>query len=170
MIEYEELGISDIKPYEHNARKHSSSQIEMICESLKEFGFVNPVIVDENNNILAGHGRYEAAKKLGLDRIPVRRVSGLSEEKKKAYLLVDNKLYDEGSWNYDLLHTEAESIELDMTRFGYDSLFNDDEEKDDSGGNPISNGGELSLGDFQDERFEYVCPECGFAFNKGGKH
>lgn len=116
------IKISELKPYENNARTHSNDQIEAICNSIKEFGFINPVIIDENNMILVGHGRIEAAKVLGLDEAPYRRVTNLTEDQKRAYILADNKLSDLGGWDEDLLAQELGEIELDMSLFGFDNV------------------------------------------------
>ena len=116
------IKISELTPYENNARTHSNEQIEAICNSIKEFGFINPVIIDENNMILVGHGRIEAAKVLGLDEAPYRRVTNLTEDQKRAYILADNKLSDLGGWDEDLLAQELGEIELDMSLFGFDNI------------------------------------------------
>jgi DNA modification methylase len=116
------IKISELKPYENNARTHSNEQIEAICNSIKEFGFINPVIIDENNMILVGHGRIEAAKVLGIDEAPYRRVTNLTEDQKRAYILADNKLSDLGGWDEDLLAQELGEIELDMSLFGFDNI------------------------------------------------
>lgn len=84
--------IKDLKPYKNNAKKHNKQQIEQIAESIKEFGFTQPVIVDKNNCVVAGHGRILGAKKVGLKTVPTVMLDNLSEEQIKAYRLVDNKL------------------------------------------------------------------------------
>jgi ParB-like chromosome segregation protein Spo0J len=133
---YQFIKISELSPYENNARTHSNEQIEAICNSIKEFGFINPVIIDENNMILVGHGRIEAAKVLGIDEAPFRRIENLTEDQKRAYILADNKLSDLGGWNEDLLAQELGEIELDMSLFGFDNIdigdldINEDIEED----------------------------------------
>lgn len=119
---YEMIDISELHPYENNARTHSESQLEAICNSIKEFGFINPVIIDENNMILVGHGRIEASKRLGIKQAPFRRVTNLTEDQKKAYILADNRLSDLGGWDEELLAQELESINLDMSAFGFDDF------------------------------------------------
>ena len=119
---YPFIKISELTPYENNARTHSNEQIEAICNSIREFGFINPVIIDENNMILVGHGRIEAAKVLGLDEAPYRRVENLTEDQKRAYILADNKLSDLGGWDEELLSQELGEIELDMSLFGFDNI------------------------------------------------
>lgn len=122
MKEYEEIAINELKPYENNARLHSEDQIEKIINSLNEFGFVAPVIIDENNMILCGHGRIEAAKRAGFEKVPFRRITHLTDEQKRAYILADNKLSDMGDWDMDMLNIELEKISLDMEQFGFDSI------------------------------------------------
>lgn len=119
---YEMIDISELHPYENNARTHSESQLEAICNSIKEFGFINPVIIDENNMILVGHGRIEASKRLGMTQAPFRRVTNLTDDQKKAYILADNKLSDLGGWDEEMLAQELESISLDMSAFGFDDF------------------------------------------------
>ena len=119
---YEMIDISELHPYENNARTHSNEQLEAICNSIKEFGFINPVIIDENNMILVGHGRIEASKILGLTKAPFRRVTNLTDDQKRAYILADNRLSDLGGWDEELLAQELESISLDMTAFGFDDF------------------------------------------------
>lgn len=127
--EYPFINISELKPYENNARLHPQDQIDKIANSIREFGFITPVIIDENNMILVGHGRIEGAKKAGLEKVPYRRITNLTDEQKKAYILADNKLSDIAEWDEELLQMELESISLDMSDFGFDD-FNIDIDED----------------------------------------
>ena len=120
--EYPVIKISELKPYENNARLHSQDQIDKIANSIREFGFITPVIIDENNMILVGHGRTEGAKQVGLEKVPYRRITNLTDEQKKAYILADNKLSDIAEWDEELLKIELESISLDMSAFGFDEF------------------------------------------------
>lgn len=120
--EIEHLLIDDLIPYEKNARTHDKNQIEKLKNSLKEFGFINPVIIDENNMILVGHGRIMGAKELEIETVPCIRIKYLTEDQKKAYILADNKLSDMAGWDLDLLNEELESIELNMSLFGFDDI------------------------------------------------
>ena len=120
------LAISDLKPYENNARTHDENQIEKLANSIKEFGFINPVIIDENNMILVGHGRIEGAKLVGIDKVPCIRVTDLTQDQKKAYILADNKLSDLSGWDIDKLNIELENIKLDMAQFGFEDITKDD--------------------------------------------
>lgn len=130
MQQHEMIDINALTPYENNARTHSPDQLEMIGNSIKEFGFINPVIIDENNMILVGHGRVMAADQIGIKQVPFRRVTNLTEDQKKAYIIADNKLSDLGGWDDELLLAELESIELDMSQFGFDIEIDDIEDPD----------------------------------------
>lgn len=101
--------------------------MEQIANSIKEFGFTQPVLIDENNNVIAGHGRILGAKKAGLKNVPTVCLNDLSEEQIKAYRLVDNKL-NESDWNFKLLDEELENIfDIDMSLFGFDVDMTDEE-------------------------------------------
>ena len=113
--------IKELKPYKKNAKKHSKEQVEQIANSIKEFGFTQPVIIDKNNCVVAGHGRILGAKKAGLKQVPTVCLEDLTEEQIKAYRLVDNKL-NESEWDYSLLDEELENLteDIDMDLFGFD--------------------------------------------------
>jgi len=102
--------ISEITPYVNNSRTHSQDQINQIAKSINEFGFLSPIVIDDDGTIIAGHGRYEAAKKINLEVVPCVVASGLTESQKKAYVIADNKIQENSGWNEDLLRIEIESI------------------------------------------------------------
>ena len=112
--------IKELKPYKKNAKKHDKKQVEQIANSIKEFGFTQPVIIDANNEVVAGHGRILGAKKAGLKEVPTVCLEELTEEQIKAYRLVDNKL-NESEWDYSLLDEELELLteDIDMNLFGF---------------------------------------------------
>lgn len=117
-IEYKQ--IKELRPYKKNAKKHDKTQVEQIANSIKEFGFTQPVIVDENNVVVAGHGRILGAKKAGLKEVPTVCLDDLTEEQIKAYRLVDNKL-NESEWDAVLLSEELKELEeVNMDLFGFD--------------------------------------------------
>ena len=120
--------IKELKPYKKNAKKHDKTQVEQIANSIKEFGFTQPVIIDKNNCVVAGHGRILGAKKAGLTQVPTVMLESLTEEQIKAYRLVDNKL-NESEWEYDLLDEELENLteDIDMGLFGFDMNMTDDD-------------------------------------------
>jgi hypothetical protein len=120
--------IKELKPYKKNAKKHPKEQVERIANSIKEFGFTQPVIVDKNNCVVAGHGRILGAKKAGLKQVPTVMLEELTEEQIKAYRLVDNKL-NESDWDFSLLDEELGilSDDIDMELFGFDTDMSDEE-------------------------------------------
>jgi hypothetical protein len=118
------LSPSVLQRYPRNPRVHSKKQIGQIAASIRRFGFTNPVLIDDANMILAGHGRLEAARQLGLQSVPCLRLSTLSPAEKRAYILADNKLAQNASWNDELLAgeleyllTQCEELEIDLTGF-----------------------------------------------------
>lgn len=104
------VSIEQIIPYEKNAKKHPKKQIQQVANSIKEFGFNQPIVVDKNNVVIVGHGRLEAAKLLGLKEVPVLQVD-LSEEQAKAYRLADNKL-NESEWDMNLVIEELKELNI----------------------------------------------------------
>lgn len=122
--------IKELKPYKKNAKKHNKEQVEQIANSIKEFGFTQPVIIDKHNCVVAGHGRILGAKKAGLKQVPTVCLEELTEEQIKAYRLVDNKL-NESEWDYILLDEELGilSEDIDMELFGFDTDMSDEELK-----------------------------------------
>jgi ParB-like chromosome segregation protein Spo0J len=112
-IEY--LTVAQLSPYPRNSRTHSKKQIRQIAESIRQFGFTNPLLIDSHNVILAGHGRLAAAKTLGLEQIPCVRLEGMSAEQKRAYVLADNKLALNAGWDDELLALELQGLmEIDL--------------------------------------------------------
>jgi ParB-like chromosome segregation protein Spo0J len=104
----ENLPIDQLRPWPRNARTHSRKQIKQIAESIRHFGFTNPVLIDGENSILAGHGRVEAARQLGMTSVPCLRVDHLSPAEKRAYVLADNKLALNAGWDEELLALELQ--------------------------------------------------------------
>lgn len=105
-----ERSVASLKPYARNARTHSKKQIKQIAGSIERFGFTNPVLVSDDGEIIAGHGRVEAAKLLGIERVPTLALSHLSEVERRAYVLADNKLALNAGWDRDLLAIELEAL------------------------------------------------------------
>lgn len=108
----EMLSIRGLAPWKWNARTHSKKQVRQIAESIKEFGFTNPVLIDRENQILAGHGRVEAAKLLGMDMVPCVRLENMTEAQKRAYVLADNKLALNAGWDMEILAEELKELSL----------------------------------------------------------
>jgi len=116
----------DLKPYPRNARTHSKKQIRQIADSIKTFGWTNPVLIDAEGGIIAGHGRVEAAKLLGLDRVPTLLINHLSEVQKRAYVLADNKLAENAGWDPEILALELQAlcdleIDFDLEVTGFET-------------------------------------------------
>ena len=121
--------MSDLIPYINNARIHDEQQINQVAASIKEFGFTNPVLIDTQNGIIAGHGRVLAARKLNIEQIPCIVLKDLSEAQKKAYIIADNKLALNADWDEELLKNELERLteldfDLDLLGFDQDELDN----------------------------------------------
>ena len=117
------VDINKLIPYVNNARTHSPEQITKLRSSLREFGFINPVLIDRKYNVLAGHGRIAAAKEEGITEVPCVFVEHLSEAQKKAYILADNRMAMDAGWDTDLLLVEMESLKdmgFDIGMTGFD--------------------------------------------------
>jgi ParB-like chromosome segregation protein Spo0J len=122
-IEIELASTQDLVPYARNARTHSDTQISQIAASIKEFGWTNPILIDGENGVIAGHGRLLAAQKLGLAEVPVIQLNGLTETKKRAYILADNKIAINSGWDTEMLGLELKELgsEIDLTLAGFSS-------------------------------------------------
>jgi DNA modification methylase len=137
------LPIRDLRPNPNNARTHSRQQIEQIARSIDQFGFTNPVLIDGSNQILAGHGRVEAAKLLGVERVPTLRIEYLTDAEKRAYVIADNKLAEKAGWSDEILKIELQELinldfEVELTGFSpgeidalLDTQHSDGEDADD---------------------------------------
>lgn len=115
--------VSDLKPYERNAKNHPDDQIEHIANSIREFGFRQPIVIDKNNVVVIGHGRLLAAKKLGYDEVPCTMADDLTDQQIKALRLADNKTNESG-WDFTQLEAELSELELDfdMSDFGFEGI------------------------------------------------
>ena len=105
-MKVEQVSIEKLIPYVNNARTHSDDQVTQIASSIREFGFNNPILVDEQYGIIAGHGRLMAGKKLGLETVPCIMLKGLTESQRKAYIIADNKIALNSGWDEELLKIE----------------------------------------------------------------
>ncbi len=124
-MKIETLKIDSVSPYPHNPRDHSFDQIKKIALSIQNFGFSQPIVIDDTNTILVGHGRYKAAQLLELKTIPCVIIHGLTDSQKKAYRILDNKIQNESNWNLTHLETELESLKdsgFDFDVFGLNEL------------------------------------------------
>ena len=148
------VSVKDLIPYERNTKKHDKTQINNVAESIKQYGFVQPIVIDKNNVVVIGHCRLLAAKQLKMKEVPCVCVEDLTEEQVEALRIVDNKS-NESEWDFDILLDEL--AELDLSEFDFDFCLDEDAE------------GETESIDLDEdpteERVEtYCCPKCGFEF------
>ncbi len=155
--------LADLTPYEGNAKKHDSTQIANVAESIRHFGFVQPIVIDRNGVIVIGHCRALAAEKLGMKEVPCVCVDDLTPEQVNALRIVDNKS-NESPWDFDILPDEL--AEIDFSGFDFDFGFDDEEEIVTSEPKEATGAVEYGTEDFLDEEFECECPRCGFRFNR----
>ena len=167
--------VSDLIPYVNNARTHNEENIIKLASSIKEFGFMAPIIISEDGGVIAGHGRLMAAKKLGIEKVPCVVESHLSEMQRKGYILADNRLALDSGWDDDLLKLEMQTLNdngFDMKLTGFDEdeinrllvvVSSDDESLSEK--TIENNSSEIDADDFSDEKFKHTCPKCGFKFN-----
>lgn len=156
--------INQLKPFTRNARTHTKHQIRQIAESIRVFGFTNPVLIDSTNRVMAGHGRIEAAKLLGMNQVPTICIENLTEEEIRAYVLADNKLAENAGWDKSILAIELQHLltldcaDFDVTITGFeiaeidlileDATGETDEEEfleSDFNGPPVTEPGDLWL-------------------------
>lgn len=150
-LEIKYVNIDDIKPYENNPRFNDNA-VEYVKNSIKEFGFKVPMILDKDNKIVTGHTRYKASLELGLKEIPVIYADDLTEEQIKAFRLADNKVSEVAEWDWELLDEELEDIDIDMTEFNFTNYDDIDLEK----------FFEKTNNDKQEEKKKTItCPKCG---------
>lgn len=126
------IPVDDLIPYAKNSRTHSPEQVAQIAASIKEWGFTNPILVDNSNGVIAGHGRLLAAQKLGMAEVPCIVIDGITDTQKRAYVIADNKIAENSGWNFDLLFKELTALqELDfdvsLTAFNMSDFKVDDE-------------------------------------------
>lgn len=159
----EKWDIEKLSPYSRNARTHSEAQIEQICSSIKEWGWTIPVLIDPEGQIIAGHGRIEAARKMGMTEVPVMVADGWTEVQKQKYVLADNKIALNAGWDQGLLRAEIEDLkavtDLELTGF---STF---ELSDILGLNPPEQKSTTKEVDSDSFEMDHKCPKCGFEFD-----
>lgn len=162
-MDVKDVRISEIKMYSRNAKKHDEKQIAAIAKSIEQFGFRQPIVLDKNNEIVIGHGRFQAAKSIGLETVPCEYADDLSDAEIKALRLADNKL-NESPWDFQLVDDELAVLQqdLNMADFGFDLEFDLDAE---TPAKITNTSKEISEDDFDDEQFQCECPRCGFKFN-----
>ena len=153
-MKIEELSLSEITPYEKNPRRNDNA-VEYVAESIRQFGFKVPLVIDENGVIVTGHTRYKAAQQLGLKTVPCIRATDLTPEQIKAFRLADNKVAEFASWDFELLQEELSGLEeigVDLGSLGFDKPVDADkffEEMD------------VSSSVDDKEKKTIKCPHCG---------
>lgn len=160
-MKLETFAIDKIIPYPNNPR-HNENAVDAVAESIRKCTYIQPIIVDENNVVLAGHTRLKALKKLGYEQVPVLVYEGLTEEQKKKFRYLDNKTGEAAEWDIELLMDEL--ADLDLGDLDFFNMENEEFEVpiyDDEATGAI----EYEAEGFEDEQFKYECPECGFHFN-----
>lgn len=145
--------IETVIPYENNPRLNDNA-VDYVANSIREFGFKNPIIVDKHNVIIAGHTRLKASQKLGLKEVPIIRATELTDEQVKAFRLADNKTAELASWDYPVLDEEIGTLDLDMSLFGFNS----------NGTIEGSDARESNDIDLEQKGQTIKCPCCGFEF------
>ena len=175
--EYQSIRVDDLVPYPENPRVHSEKQVWEIVNIIKQVGYITDIVVDEGDMILSGHGRALAAQKMGLEIVPCKRIIGLSSAEKRAYVVADNKIALNSTWDEELLKVNVEEIlrseEIDIGSFGFSI---DDIKAMDIDVSPYFEGSEeepkpereyanreIDTEDFQ--KFENKCPKCDFEWN-----
>ena len=157
--------LADIVPYANNTKKHDETQIKNVAESIKKYGWVQPIVIDNDGTIVIGHCRALAAERLGMEEVPCVVVSDLTEDEINALRIVDNKT-NESPWDFDLLSAELPEIDLSDFEFDFDFGIEDEEETITSEPKEATGAVEYGTEDFSDEKFECECPRCGFKFNR----
>ena len=155
--------VEDLKPYGKNARTHSEQQIGQIAESIREFGFTNPVLIDSNNGLIAGHARLEAAKRLEMKEVPCIVLAGLTEAQRRAYLIADNQIALNSGWDERLLAMEFADLKdagFNLDLLGFDAMELAD----------ITQGRAIDQPEYDESVASDVkmvtCPQCGHSFPK----
>ena len=160
----------ELIPYARNSRTHDAKQVSQIASSIKEFGFNNPVLIDGDNGIIAGHGRVLAAQLLKMDTVPTIKLEHLTDIQKRAYIIADNKIALNSGWDEEMLKIEIEELkladfDLDLTGFDdgeLDFIGLDDETIETMDYVSDSKTKEIDTDDFE---MEHKCPKCGFEYD-----
>lgn len=154
-----EIELKEIRPYENNAKKHDTRQISNVAESIKQFGFVQPIVIDKNNEIVIGHCRYESAKKLNMKKVPCIYVENLSKSQVKKLRNLDNKL-NESQWDYNLLNLDIEDLSFE----GFDIDWEIPDFQFEENSDYLKEQSTINLDDYQSNKKQVECPKCGFKF------
>lgn len=149
-----EMRLADIKPYEKNPRKNDNA-VQYVAESISQFGFKVPIVIDKDNVIVCGHTRYKASIELGLEKVPCIIADDLTEEQIKAYRLADNKVSEQADWDFDLLSGElADILSIDMADFGFDIQEDEEEEEEEKHNEAERTGNAYNLSEYDEDNTE----------------
>lgn len=169
-MKIETLSTASLIPYARNAKKHDASQVAKLAGSIREFGFNNPVLIDKDNGIIAGHGRIMAAQSLGLETVPCIRLGHLTDTQRRAYILADNRLAEiGGGWDEEMLKLELadlRELDMDFDLMGFDASLIEEKlnpsEPSIPSITPESSAKEIDVDSFD---MDHRCPRCGFEFD-----
>jgi len=169
-MKIETLSTASLIPYARNAKKHDASQVAKLAGSIREFGFNNPVLIDKDNGIIAGHGRVMAAQSLGLEIVPCIRLGHLTDTQRRAYILADNRLAEiGGGWDEEMLKLELadlRELDTDFDLMGFDASLIEEKlnpsEPSIQSLTPESSAKEIDVDSFD---MDHRCPRCGFEFD-----
>lgn len=162
-LQIETRSVADLIPYAANSRTHSDAQVAQIAASIKEFGWTNPILIDGDNTIIAGHGRLLAARKLGMEEVPTIVLDYLSKAQQRALVIADNQLALNAGWDMEMLKAEIEDLNLedfDLGLLGFDAstlhkMIDD----------IIPQEAPDEFKEVDEETLGHSCPKCGFEFN-----
>lgn len=167
----EQIPTTDLIPYARNARTHSDEQVAQIAASIREFGFCNPVLIDAQNTIIAGHGRFLAAGRMKLETVPCRRLTHLTDAQRRAYVIADNRIALSSEWDAAMLANELSDLRADEFDLGLMGFDPDELTKllafEFSAADPVEPPQDFKEVDETIET-EHTCPKCGYQWS-GGK-
>ena len=158
-INVRNVPINKIKVYEHNPRRIPELAVKTLVNSIREFGFKVPIVIDENNVIVTGHTRLLAVQELGMTEIPCIVADDLTPEQVKAFRLADNKTSELTGWDFEKLDLEIKELamlDVDMSDFGF--------QLEEIGQDNMTESNEINTEEFSGEKFKHECPRCGFKF------
>lgn len=164
-MKIEQRAIEQLIPYARNARTHSDAQVAQIAASIREFGWTNPVLIDGDGGIIAGHGRVMAARQLGMEQVPVIVLDHLTDAQRRAYILADNKLALNAGWDEEMLKieiAELDELDFDMELVGFSALEMSNIFDDGACDAPESSTREIDPDNY---KMGCTCPKCGFEFD-----
>lgn len=159
------IEVARLVPYEKNSRVHTTAQVEQIAASIKEFGFLAPIVIDASDGIIAGHGRIQAAKLLGIEKVPFIRAESLTSAQRRAYLLVDNRLAETSFWDRNILQDEL--IDFGNLVPTLESMGFSAKDLDELHLLEMTTPDESASFTSYDEKIStnHACPKCGYSWN-----